>query len=311
MCYNKVKNTYREAVIMPTYREEHDSMGVVLVESERLWGAQTERSRNNFKIGKEKMPEEIVTAFGILKKAAALANAALLPKKMTEEKLSVLTQAADEVIEGKLFKEFPLSVFQTGSGTQSNMNANEVIANRANTLCGKKLLHPNDDVNMSQSSNDTFPTAMHIAAVTTIENRLFPALDALTQTFAELEAKYSDVVKCGRTHLQDATPIRFSQEISGWRTMLTVARDNIRASESALYPLAIGGTAVGTGINAPKEFGSLTAAHIARLTGFPFTSEENKFHALTAKDALVYSHGAIKALAANLMKIANDVRWLA
>ena len=296
---------------MPTYREEHDSMGVVLVESDRLWGAQTERSRNNFRIGKDKMPEEIVTAFGILKKAAALSNAALLPERMTEEKLTYLTAAADEVIDGKLFAEFPLSVFQTGSGTQSNMNANEVIANRANALCGKRLLHPNDDVNMSQSSNDTFPTAMHIAAVTAVETRLFPAIDALIATFASLEAAYADIVKCGRTHLQDATPIRFSQEISGWRTMLLVARDNIRTAEAALYPLAIGGTAVGTGINAPKEFGALTAEHIARLTGFPFVSEENKFHALTAKDALVYSHGAIKALAANLMKIANDVRWLA
>ncbi len=295
------------------YRIEHDSMGEVKVPADRLWGAQTERSRKNFRIGagKETMPEEIIHAFGILKKAAALANHELMPEKMTDDKLSVLSASCDEIIAGTLSDHFPLVVFQTGSGTQSNMNANEVIANRANALAGCRLLHPNDDVNMSQSSNDTFPTAMHIAAILSIRDRLLPALDTLIGTFRRLEAENTDAVKCGRTHLQDATPIRFSQEISGWRSSLEGCRDMILSSMTPLASLALGGTAVGTGLNAPKGFDTLVAEKISELTGYPFVTAENKFHALTSKNELVFCHGALKALAADLMKIANDVRWLA
>ena len=292
-------------------RKEHDSMGEVLVEEDKLWGAQTQRSLENFKIGGERMPSEIVHAFGLLKRAAAEANAVLRPEKMTEKKLSALTTAADEVAEGALDAHFPLVVWQTGSGTQSNMNANEVIANRANAILGEKLLHPNDDVNMSQSSNDTFPTAMHIAAVTAVKERLIPALYDLAETFLRLEKENEGVIKCGRTHLQDATPIAFSQEISGWRAMLSEGIRLLEASAEPLYALALGGTAVGTGINAPHGFDTLVAEKLSELTGYPFVTSENKFHALTSKDALVYSHGAIKAVACNLMKIANDVRWLA
>lgn len=295
------------------YRIEHDSMGEVSVPADKLWGAQTQRSLDNFKIGvgKETMPVEIIHAFGILKLAAATANRTLRPEKMTAEKLDSISRACDEVILGELDAHFPLVVFQTGSGTQSNMNANEVIANRGNALAGKKLLHPNDDVNMSQSSNDTFPTAMHIAAVTAIEERLLPALDGLTDTLMRLEAENEGVIKCGRTHLQDATPISFSQEISGWRTSLERDAQLIRLSLPALSELALGGTAVGTGLNAPEGFASLVAEEISRISGHKFTSAENKFHALTSKDELVFAHGALKALAADLMKIANDIRWLA
>ncbi len=292
-------------------REEHDSMGTVLVEDDKLWGAQTQRSLENFKIGGERMPNEIIRAFGILKKAAAEANAALCPERMSARKLAAIEKAADEVISGALDAHFPLVVWQTGSGTQSNMNANEVIANRANAILGEKLLHPNDDVNMSQSSNDTFPTAMHIAAVTAVKERLIPALYDLSETFLRLEKENEGVLKCGRTHLQDATPIAFSQEISGWRTMLTEGIRMLESASEPLYAIALGGTAVGTGINAPRGFDALVAEKIADLTGYPFVTAENKFHALTAKDALVFSHGAIKAVASNLMKIANDVRWLA
>ena len=292
-------------------REEHDSMGTVLVEDDKLWGAQTQRSLENFKIGGERMPNEIIRAFGILKKAAAEANAALCPERMSARKLAAIEKAADEVISGALDAHFPLVVWQTGSGTQSNMNANEVIANRANAILGEKLLHPNDDVNMSQSSNDTFPTAMHIAAVTAEKERLIPALYDLSETFLRLEKENEGVLKCGRTHLQDATPIAFSQEISGWRTMLTEGIRMLELAAEPLYAIALGGTAVGTGINAPRGFDALVAEKIADLTGYPFVTAENKFHALTAKDALVFSHGAIKAVACNLMKIANDVRWLA
>ena len=295
------------------YRVEHDSMGEVRVPVDKYWGAQTERSRNNFPIGVglETMPREIIHAFGILKKAAAMANHALKPEKMTEEKLSAVSQAADEVISGTLADNFPLVVWQTGSGTQSNMNANEVIAGRGNALAGKKLLHPNDDINMSQSSNDTFPTAMHIAAVLALEDKLLPALDTLTGTFRELEAKNEGIVKSGRTHLQDATPITFSQEISGWRTSLERDRQLICASLPYLKELALGGTAVGTGLNAPKGFDTAVAAAVSELTGKTFVTAPNKFHALTSKDELVFAHGAMKALAADMMKIANDVRWLA
>ena len=295
------------------YRIEHDSMGEVRVPADKYWAAQTERSHQNFKIGVgiEIMPREITHAFGILKKAAAIANASLKPEKMTEEKLSAISAACDEVISGKLNEHFPLVVWQTGSVTQSNMNANEVIANRGNEIAGKKLLHPNDDINMSQSSNDTFPTAMHISAVLTIENKLFPALDMLIATFERLEKENEDVVKSGRTHLQDATPIKFSQEISGWRASLQRDREMLEMSVSKLSELALGGTAVGTGLNAPKGFDVKVAEEVSKLTGKNFVTAPNKFHALTSKDEIVFAHGALKALAADLMKIANDVRWLA
>ena len=295
------------------YRIEHDSMGEVRVPGDKYWGAQTERSRNNFPIGVglETMPREIIHAFGILKKAAAMANHALKPEKMTEEKLTVISQAADEVISGALADNFPLVVWQTGSGTQSNMNANEVIAGRGNALAGKRLLHPNDDMNMSQSSNDTFPTAMHIAAVLAMEDKLLPALDTLIETFRVLEAKNEGIVKSGRTHLQDATPIKFSQEISGWRSSLQRDRQLLVSSLPFLKELALGGTAVGTGLNAPRGFDSAVAKAVSELTGKDFVTAPNKFHALTSKDELVFAHGALKALAADMMKIANDVRWLA
>lgn len=290
------------------YRVEKDSMGEMKVPADKYWGAQTQRSFNNFKIGGEIMPREITAAFGILKKAAAVANNAL--GKLSDEKLSAIEKAADEVLSGKLNEHFPLVVWQTGSGTQSNMNANEVIANRGNEIAGKKLLHPNDDVNMSQSSNDTFPTAMHIAAVLAIENNLIPAIDGLIDTFDRLEKENKGVIKSGRTHLQDAVPISFSQEISGWKNMLTETKEMIILSVSKLSCLALGGTAVGTGLNAPEGFSEKVAKAVSDLTGKKFITAPNKFHALTSKDALVFSHGALKALAANLMKIANDVRWL-
>ena len=295
------------------YRVEHDSMGEVRVPADKYWGAQTERSHNNFPIGVgiETMPAEIIHAFGILKKAAARANRALRPEKMTEEKLSAIEQAADEVISGQLLDNFPLVVWQTGSGTQSNMNSNEVIANRGNDLAGKKLLHPNDDINMSQSSNDTFPTAMHIAAVCAIEDKVLPAIDTLVTTFRRLEEENTGVVKSGRTHLQDATPISFPQEISGWRSSLERDKELLLLAVKPLKELALGGTAVGTGLNTPKGFDTAVAAEIAKLTGKDFKTAENKFHALTSKDEIVFAHGALKALAADMMKIANDVRWLA
>ena len=295
------------------YRMEHDSMGEVRVPADKYWGAQTERSHNNFPIGVgiETMPAEIVHAFGILKKAAARANRALRPEKMTAEKLSAIEQAADEVISGKLLDNFPLVVWQTGSGTQSNMNSNEVIANRGNEIAGRKLLHPNDDINMSQASNDTFPTAMHIAAVCAIEDKVIPAIDTLTATFRRLEEENAGIVKSGRTHLQDATPISFPQEISGWRSSLERDKELLLLAVKPLKELALGGTAVGTGLNTPKGFDTAVAAEIAKLTGKDFKTAENKFHALTSKDEIVFAHGALKALAADMMKIANDVRWLA
>ncbi len=295
------------------YRVEHDSMGEVRVPTDKYWGAQTQRSHENFPIGvgQETMPREITHAFGILKKAAAMANHSLRPEKMTDEKLTAISAACDQVISGKLNEHFPLVVWQTGSGTQSNMNANEVIANRGNEIAGKKLLHPNDDINMSQSSNDTFPTAMHIAAVTAIEDRVLPAIDVLTAAFARLEQENAGIVKSGRTHLQDATPIAFSQEISGWRTSLERDRQLLELSLTPLKELALGGTAVGTGLNAPKGFDTAVAEAVSQLTGKEFRTAPNKFHALTSKDELVFAHGALKALAADLMKIANDIRWLA
>lgn len=291
------------------YREEHDSLGTVLVPADKLWGAQTQRSLENFPIGNDRMPSELIRAFALLKKAAAAANFKL--GKLDERRCRLICRVCDEILDGKLEGNFPLSVWQTGSGTQTNMNVNEVIANRGNQLAGEKLLHPNDTVNMSQSSNDTFPTAMHIAAAEKLQFCLIPAVRSLIDSCKALEAKNADIIKIGRTHLQDATPIRFSQEISGWRGMLEAALEQLSSSCTGLYRLALGGTAVGTGINAPAGFAEQSAAELAALTGLPFVTEENKFHALTAKDALVFSHGAVKALACNMMKIANDVRWLA
>lgn len=295
------------------YRIEHDSMGEVKVPADKYWAAQTERSHENFLIGVgiETMPREITHAFGILKKAAAMANHKLRPERMTEEKLSAISTACDEVISGSLNEHFPLVVWQTGSGTQSNMNANEVIANRGNEVAGKKILHPNDDVNMSQSSNDTFPTAMHISAVLAVEDKVLPAIDELVATFRRLEEEHEGIVKSGRTHLQDATPIKFSQEISGWRTSLERDREMLVSALPYLKTLALGGTAVGTGLNAPEGFDVEVAKAVSELTGKEFVTASNKFHALTSKDEIVFAHGALKALAADMMKIANDVRWLA
>jgi len=295
------------------YKIEHDSMGEVRVPADKYWGAQTERSHENFEIGVgiETMPREITKAFGYLKKAAAMANNALKPEKMTDEKLKAISQACEEVISGSLNDHFPLVVWQTGSGTQSNMNANEVIANRANEIAGSKLCHPNDDINMSQSSNDTFPTALHIMSVFAIEDKLLPAVDTLIETFKRLEKENEGIVKSGRTHLQDAVPISFDQEISGWRTSLERDVEMLKSSLPYLKQLALGGTAVGTGLNAPKGFDTKVAECVSKLTGKDFVTAPNKYHALTSKDELVFAHGAVKALAADMMKIANDVRWLA
>ncbi len=295
------------------YRIEHDSMGEVRVPADKLWGAQTQRSLENFKIGggRELMPSEIIHAFAILKKAAALANRELCPDRMTEERCTAICSACDEIAENKLSAHFPLVIYQTGSGTQSNMNVNEVVANRGNQLAEQNILHPNDHVNMSQSSNDTFPTAMHIAAVLSIKQQLIPAVESLINTFIRLEAENEGIIKSGRTHLQDATPISFSQEISGWRSSLQRDIEMLRASLPSLSELALGGTAVGTGLNAPRGFDTLVAEKISLLTGECFVTASNKFHALTSKDELVFAHGAVKALATDMMKIANDVRWLA
>ena len=295
------------------YRIEHDSMGEIRVPADKYWGAQTQRSVENFPIGVglETMPKEIIRAFGLLKKAAAMANHAIKPEKMTDRKLSAICEACDQIIAGKRYDQFPLVVWQTGSGTQSNMNANEVIAHLGNEILGENVLHPTDDVNMSQSSNDTFPPAMHIAAVLALEDQVIPAIDALIETFTRLEAENQGAIKCGRTHLQDATPISFPQEISGWRTSLEQDRELIKRALPPLHELALGGTAVGTGLNAPAGFDKAAADALTGLTGKPFVTAPNKFHALTSKDELVFAHGALKALACDLMKIANDVRWLA
>jgi fumarate hydratase, class II len=296
-------------------RTESDSMGQVEVPADRYWGAQTQRSLHHFSIGgpTERMPVEVVRAFGILKKACALVNLEL--GKLPKEKADLIVQAADEVILGKLDEHFPLYVWQTGSGTQSNMNANEVISNRAIELAGgelgsKKPIHPNDDVNLSQSSNDTFPAAMHIAAATAIVEKLLPSLRALRDALAQKAGEFDEIVKIGRTHLQDAVPLTLGQEFSGYVAQLDDDIDRIVQSLPGLYQLAIGGTAVGTGLNAPPGFGEAAAAKIAELTGLPFTSAPNKFAALAAHDAMVFSHGAIRTLAVSLMKIANDIRWL-
>lgn len=291
------------------YRTEKDTMGEVKVPADKYWGAQTQRSHDNFRIGVETMPNEIISAFAVLKKAAAIANFNL--GLLTKEKSDTICRVCDEISEGKLDGNFPLVVWQTGSGTQSNMNVNEVVANRANEIAGKKLLHPNDDVNKSQSSNDTFPTAMHISAVLSIEDKLLPAIDKLIDTFKTLEKQNEGIVKSGRTHLQDAVPIAFSQEISGWRGMLERTKEQIKQSLFGLKLIALGGTAVGTGLNAPKGFAEEVAKQISLLTGKDFCTSENKFHALSSKDDIVFAHGGLKALACDLMKIANDVRWLA
>ncbi|WP_322154425.1 class II fumarate hydratase [Paratractidigestivibacter sp.] len=297
------------------YRVEHDSMGEMRVPVDALWGAQTQRSHENFPIGGQTMPAEIIAAFAQLKKAAARANAEL--GRMDGASADMIAAAADEALAGKLDGNFPLVVWQTGSGTQSNMNMNEVLANRGNQIAAERgvelprPLHPNDSVNMSQSSNDTFPTAMHIAAATALSDRLLPAIEKLAATFERLEEENAGIVKSGRTHLQDAVPISFSQEIFGWRGLLEASAEEIRASLPGLYRLALGGTAVGTGLNTPAGFDTAVAAQIASQTGLPFVTDPNKFRALSGKDAVVFAHGAVKALAANMMKIANDVRWLA
>ena len=291
------------------YRIEHDTMGEVRVPANRCWGAQTQRSHENFPIGTEKIPQEIIHAFAVLKKAAALANCKL--GNLDARRANAIAAACDEILAGKLDDEFPLVVWQTGSGTQSNMNVNEVVAARANALLGEKLVHPNDHVNKSQSSNDTFPTAMHIAALTAAEDHVLPALDGLAATFERLSAEYADVIKVGRTHLQDATPLTLGQEISGWSSSLRRDERMIRGAMEGVRELALGGTAVGTGLNTLPAFGETVAQEISTLTGKHFVTAPNKFHALTSKDELVYLHGAFKALAADLMKIANDVRLLA
>ena len=295
-------------------RIETDTMGAIEVPADRYWGAQTQRSLQHFRIGGERFPREMIRAFGILKKACALVNRDL--GLLSEEKTQAIVRTADEVIAGRLDDHFPLVVWQTGSGTQTNMNANEVIANRAIELLGgilgsKRPIHPNDDVNKGQSSNDTFPTAMHIAAVEQIRTRLLPAIGRLRDSLDGKARAFADIVKIGRTHLQDAVPLTFGQEISGWVSQLDHARRHLEAVLPHLYELAIGGTAVGTGLNAHPEFAERAAKKIAELTGEPFVSAQNKFEALAAHDALVATHGALKTLAAAFMKIANDVRWLA
>lgn len=292
---------------MEDFRIERDTMGEVKVPADKYWGAQTQRSHQNFRVG-NKMPDQIIRAFAYLKKGAALANERL--GNLESPKAEMISKVCDEILDGSLDGNFPLVVYQTGSGTQSNMNVNEVIANRGNELAGEKLLHPNDDVNRSQSSNDTFPTAMSIAAVVTVEEKLLPAAEQMTETLRTLEDKYMHVVKTGRTHLQDAVPMTFGQEISGWRSMMEHSTDNIKAALKPLREIALGGTAVGTGLNAPEGFDKASAEIISRLTGHDFVTAPNKFHALSSKDAFVYAHGALKAMAADLMKMANDIRWL-
>jgi fumarate hydratase, class II len=295
-------------------RTESDSMGTIEVPADRYYGAQTARSLIHFAIGKDTMPPELIRAFGILKKAAALVNLDL--GKLPAEKTKLIAQAADEVIAGKLNEHFPLRIWQTGSGTQTNMNVNEVISNRAIEIAGgqmgsKKPIHPNDDVNMSQSSNDTFPAAMHIAAATETERRLIPAIHNLREALNAKAKEFADIVKIGRTHLQDATPLTLGQEISGWVSLLDRDCKRVHTALDGLYELAIGGTAVGTGLNAHPEFAERAARKIAELTGLPFRSHPNKFAALSAHDEIVFASGALKTLAASLMKIANDIRWLA
>ncbi|MFD0960128.1 class II fumarate hydratase [Paenibacillus chungangensis] len=295
------------------YRIEKDTMGEIKVPADKLWGAQTQRSLQNFKIGGERMPIEVVYGMGIVKKASAFANRTL--GVLDGEKAAVIGEVVDEILSGRWDEHFPLVVWQTGSGTQTNMNVNEVVANRANQLLQERgsetRIHPNDDVNRSQSSNDTFPAAMHIAGVIALEDKLLPAIDVLNGTLREKMEKYADLVKIGRTHLQDATPITLGQEISGWSVMLDKSRAMLMQSVDTMRELALGGTAVGTGLNAHPDYAEAVAEEVTKLTGKQFVTAINKFHSLTSHDAMVYTHGAIKALAADLMKIANDVRWLA
>lgn len=300
------------------YRVEHDTMGEVKVPNEKYWGAQTQRSFENFKIGIEKMPKELIYSFAKLKRSVAVVNNSL--GKLNDEKKKAITQACDEIIEGKFDDNFPLAIWQTGSGTQSNMNMNEVIANRASEILGGdfrkdskegKKIHPNDDVNMSQSSNDTFPTAMSIVSVIQIEKKLLPALRELKATFEKKIKEFDSIVKIGRTHLQDATPLTLGQEFSGYLSMLAHSEEQITASLPTLRELAIGGTAVGTGLNAHPQLSEKVSDELSKFTGVKFVSSPNKFHALTSHDAITFTHGAMKGLAANLMKIANDIRWLA
>ena len=295
-------------------RIEQDTMGEIEVPADAYWGAQTQRSIQNFKIGQETMPYEITRAFSYLKKAVALVNKDL--GKLDAKKAEAIAAAADDMLAGKLDGNYPLVVWQTGSGTQSNMNNNEVLANRATEILGgdfrvKKLIHPNDDVNKSQSSNDTYPTALHVASVIAIEESLLPAIEKLKVTLQAKSDAFNDIVKIGRTHLQDATPLTLGQEISGWVEMLSKYQKMAKDSLEAVRELALGGTAVGTGLNAHPEIGKRVAAKLSELTGHDFITAPNKFHALTSHDALVFAHGALKALAADIMKIANDVRWLA
>ncbi len=289
-------------------RIEKDSLGEVKIPSDRLWGAQTQRSFQNFKIGKEKMPIEVIRSFAILKKAAALTNYQLgwLEKEIAD----TIANVCEEILEGRLNDHFPLVVWQTGSGTQTNMNVNEVIANRANQILGKNKVHPNDHVNKAQSSNDTFPTAMHIAAVNELETKLFPAISLIKNILEKKIEENKDIVKTGRTHLQDAVPLTLGQEISGWYRMVERSEEMIRVGCQRLMDLALGGTAVGTGLNSHPEFGERVAGKIAELTSKKFKTAPNKFHSLTSLDEIVFAHGAIKGLAADMMKIANDVRWL-
>lgn len=295
------------------YRIERDTMGEVRVPVDKYWGAQTQRSLENFAISTETMPKELITAFAILKRSCAVVNNKL--GKLNNEKKEAILRAADEIIKGKFDEHFPLKIWQTGSGTQSNMNLNEVIANRGNEILQEKgsdqRLHPNDDVNMGQSSNDTFPTAMHVATVSYVETKLLPEIVKLKSTLEEKSNRFSDIVKIGRTHLQDATPLTLGQEVSGWVHMLERSLLFVKESSDKMKALAIGGTAVGTGINAHPDFGHMVSEEIKNYTGISFYSSENKFHALTSHDEVTYAHGALKALAADLMKIANDVRWLA
>ncbi len=299
---------------MTATRQEKDTFGPIAVPADKLWGAQTQRSLQNFDISGEQQPREIIHALAQVKKASATVNHKL--GLLDEKKTQAILAAADEVIAGKHPDEFPLVVWQTGSGTQTNMNVNEVLANRASEILGgergeSRLVHPNDDVNKSQSSNDVFPTAMHVAAVTAIEQKLLPAIALLRNTLQAKSEAYADIVKIGRTHLQDATPLTLGQEISGWVAQLAHGEKHVRAALPHLYELALGGTAVGTGLNAPKGYAEGVAAELSQLTGYPFVTAPSKFEALASCDGLVHAHGALKTLAASMMKIANDVRWLA
>ncbi|WP_271003554.1 class II fumarate hydratase [Listeria seeligeri] len=290
-------------------RIERDTLGEISVDASKYWGAQTERSRRNFAIGENKMPQEIIRAFAELKKAAAKVNVS--EGKLSQEKAVVITKVCDQIIQGELDEHFPLVVWQTGSGTQSNMNVNEVIAHVATNLLGETVIHPNDDVNMSQSSNDTFPTAMHIAAYQTLVTDLLPEITKMREVLTAKKEKYMHLVKIGRTHLQDATPLTLGQEISGWGACIANNEKYITTSMEAILPLAIGGTAVGTGLNASYDFGDKVAQELKKQTGYPFTSDENKYFALTSHSPINFVHGAIRSLASDLMKIANDIRFLA